>query len=509
MELYDLLGSEYAVGQIPEQVFIDINFDLLLEKFLSREQVSNILAVLSRPLSAVGIKKRQELFLELEKQEVRAYLASLSTLVQELEYKYNAYYQQENSIYQSTACLALAETYITFVETAADQELYDSVRADILRGFITRYTEVQQSADFIAMQQAAEKIRSGLKSIGTIGVKIKTPDGVPQLAYLNPEPDTHAAAKLQQIAEKFETARKLRQAYSERKLSDELLDGLSQLYPELFAELEQFHRQYQTVIDPEIFTYRKQIAFYHDLHSLFAVLREHQIPLCMAQISQQKQVSVTDAYDLTLLLKIESGIVPNDIKFSEAAGFYLLTGANSGGKTAYLRTVAISFILFSAGAYIPAVKGEMYPFQQIFTHFPADESRINVGRLQEERNQIEAILNQINADSLVLLNETFSSTNEEMSVEMCRDLIAKLCEMGVYGLFITHHHRLLEQVKTIQAGTKISSLTAVVLDDEENTRTYKIVAEDTGSKSYAQSILERYGLTRPQLIERLREVVQC
>ena len=105
----------------------------------------------------------------------------------------------------------------------------------------------------------------------------------------------------------------------------------------------------------------------------------------------------------------------------------------------------------------------MYPFQQIFTHFPADESRINVGRLQEERNQIEAILNQINADSLVLLNETFSSTNEEMSVEMCRDLIAKLCEMGVYGLFITHHHRLLEQVKTIQTGTKINSLTAVVL----------------------------------------------
>ena len=101
--------------------------------------------------------------------------------------------------------------------------------------------------------------------------------------------------------------------------------------PELFAELEQFHRQYQTVIDPEIFTYRKQIAFYHDLHSLFAVLREHQIPLCMAQISQQKQVSVTDAYDLTLLLKIESGIVPNDISLV-ARWILSATGARVVGK---------------------------------------------------------------------------------------------------------------------------------------------------------------------------------
>lgn len=509
MAPYDLLGNRWVVGRIPEQVFADIDFEALLHKFFTEKQVSNILAVLSRPLSAEGIMKRQELFLELEKEEVRAYFSSLKRIVQDLEYRYDAYHQQSNPVYQAAASLALAETYCEFVDQICDRVIYSSAKAAVLKEFIETYLKLQGSVEFVAVKNSVKKIRSGLQAIGSVRINIRTPDGVPLSAALYQGEDNHLAFELEQIAAKFGIERRTRRNHSEGRLSGEFILGLAKLHPELFAELESFHNQYGAVITPKIFAYSSQIAFYRDLHSFFSVLRRQQIPLFMPKIAEHKQVSLTDAYDLSLLLKMQSGIIPNDISFSEAKGFYLVTGANSGGKTAYLRTVAICQILFSAGAYVPAVDGEMYPFQQLFTQFPADESGVRGGRLKDEQDQITAILNAVNEDTLVLLNETFSSTSEEIAVDLCVELISKLCAAGAYGLLITHHHRIYDRIKPLQVNSKIGRLTAVVLDDAANTRTFKIVAEETAAQSYAQSILEKYGLTRSQLVKRLREVVEC
>ena len=506
MTYFDLLARDHAAGSIPEEVFTDISFGELLTKYLGEKAASNIIAVIRRPLSAAGIKLRQELLLELEKAAIVDYMSGLKLMVQDLEIKYNAYHYQENPFYKATAFLALAEQYAAFVEAICNRDLQETISSTLLQDFIASFAAIMESAAFVQFKAEAEKLKEDLQSIGSVQVDIHTPEGIPGAVSLSLKKQPHLAEQLLAIADQYSSDRRLRRASGHKELSPNFVTGLSRLYPQLFTDLERFHMRYQNLISSSLFAYRNQFAFYLDLKSFFTALGKDGIPLCLPRISAAKRTVIRDAYDITLLLKVSSGIVPNDIEFNTESGFYLLTGANSGGKTAYLRAVAICHILFSAGGYIPAVDAQIYPFRQLFTQFPADESMIKVGRLEDEQRKVEEIMAGVDDSTLVLLNETFSSTNEELSLELSCNLIAKLCQAGAYGLFVTHHHQLADRVAEVSGETKIGFLTAVVLDDAAHTRTYKIRPQRVATQSYAQTILEKYGLTRSQLAKRLLEV---
>jgi len=506
MEFYDLLATADVVSSIQPNVFRDINFQELLQRFLQPKQAERIISVFSQPLSPAGIRKRQELFMELEQPEIEDYLSMLKDAVQDLEIKYNHYHQKENLVYKSIAFLDLILTYIDFVDAVCCQDILTATQATILREFISSFAAIQNSPQFATMRTEAIAIKNELQHIKALHFDIHTPEGTPTTAVIKVEAKKHIAAELMDIAQNLGLDLHMRRSSSNKELSENLITGLSQIYPDLFTKLEQFHSQYQGVFDSKVFIYNQQISFYLDCKAFFNALREHQIPLCMPQIATEKRTSITSAYDITLLLQGKRDIVPNDVVFAPEHGFYLLTGANSGGKTVYLRAVALCHLLFIAGAYIPAVQAEMFPVEQIFTQFPADESSLDTGRLKDEQNQVQAILAAVTEKSLVLLNETFSSTNEELALSLSYDLIAKLCEIGTFGLFITHHHQLLERVRTLTGKTKVGYLTVVVLEDEKHTRTYKIVPQNISTQSYAQSIIEKYGLSREQLAKRLLEV---
>lgn len=162
MKHYDLLAQSYTVGKIPNHVFADISFDKLLAKYLGAKQTANILAVIGRPLSAEGIKLRQELLLDLEKEEVAAYLSRLKLMVQDLELSYNAYHQQENPFYKLTAFLDFVEKYASFVETICDQALKESLTSRLLQGFTDSFTALTESADFQRLKGEAADLRENL-----------------------------------------------------------------------------------------------------------------------------------------------------------------------------------------------------------------------------------------------------------------------------------------------------------------------------------------------------------
>ena len=116
MTYFDLLARDHAAGSIPEEVFTDISFGELLTKYLGEKAASNIIAVIRRPLSAAGIKLRQELLLELEKAAIVDYMSGLKLMVQDLEIKYNAYHYQENPFYKATAFLALPSNMLLLLK---------------------------------------------------------------------------------------------------------------------------------------------------------------------------------------------------------------------------------------------------------------------------------------------------------------------------------------------------------------------------------------------------------
>lgn len=510
MNYYDLLGSEYLVGTIKPHVFVDLQLQELLSHVLTEKQTDNVMEVLMHPLSPIGIKQRQGLFLELEKDCIEQFLSDLIKDLYDLQAMFRTYSLHTNSLHKSVYYVDVILKYIEFVTNVCNRKLLEDTASSLLREFIQSFLEIQDSPEFVQLKTEADSLKTELRQIQLVKLDISTPNGTPAKVRLQAEDTLSFADELLSIAQCLEeTNKEFRRPHIDWELSYNFINGLSQLYPELFTRLEQFHNNYQKVFTVRLLYYIDQISFFLNMKQLFTALKEHNIPLSMPKVTADKKISINNAYDITLLTKMKSGIIPNDVVFNENQGFYILTGANSGGKTSFLRAIAICQILCLSGCFIPVEKAELYPFQQIFTQFPADESQADTGRLEEEQIRVAEILTDVNEDSLVFLNETFSSTNEQLSLKLSFDLLEELCKIGTFGIFVTHQHQLLDKAKIIKGKTKIGYLTVVVLDDEEKTRTFKIVSKCADTQSHARSILEKYGLTRKSLIEKLSEVEQC
>lgn len=272
-----------------------------------------------------------------------------------------------------------------------------------------------------------------------------------------------------------------------RVLSPDIVNSMGRLRVELMRELKAFKGEFSAYYSPSVTFYRKETEFYLTLLDLLDRIREVGIPLTYPTVADGRLVNITEAYDVSLLAKNETDIVPNDISFTEEEPFYILTGANGGGKTTYLRTVGIALVLFLLGCPVPCKGASIGDISSVFTHFPRDERFDGSGRFVEENNRVQAILREMDGSSVVLLNETYSTTNEENAVKMTEKLANELYGKGIFGLYITHQHGLSE--------SKIPYLNVLIDVNDENRRTFKIAKQKSVGGSYARDILIRCGLT--------------
>jgi DNA mismatch repair ATPase MutS len=279
-----------------------------------------------------------------------------------------------------------------------------------------------------------------------------------------------------------------------RRLSPDILQAAFTLRPETAARLKSFYEAYRDLYQDSVTYYPVELQFYLVMLDLFDRIREANIPLTFPTVREGRGLSVTEAYDISLFAKNEANIIPNDITFSNAEPFFFLTGANGGGKTTYLRTVGIAATLFACGCPIPCREAEMGELSAIFTHFPRDERFDGSGRFVEENRRVQKILESMDDRSLVLLNETYSTTNEENAVLMTEKLARELHEKAILGLYITHQHGLTD--------LGIPYLNVLIDRSDANRRTYKIARQKSTGGSYAKDILTRLGLTEEALTER-------
>ena len=143
---------------------------------------------------------------------------------------------------------------------------------------------------------------------------------------------------------------------------------------------------------------------------------------------------------------------------------------------------------------LPCVSASIGDISSVFTHFPRDERFDGSGRFVEENNRVQTILREMDGNSVVLLNETYSTTNEENAVFMTEKLANELYGKRIFGLYITHQHGLSE--------SEIPYLNVLIDVNDENRRTFKIAKQKSVGGSYARDILIRCGLTVEALEER-------
>ncbi len=195
-------------------------------------------------------------------------------------------------------------------------------------------------------------------------------------------------------------------------------------------------------------------------------------------------------------------IVTNDLDFSPDHLVYILTGANRGGKTTITQAVGILYVLAQGGIYVPATSFEYAPVDAIYTHFPADEDKtMDLGRLGEECARFKELYTAATEKSLLLLNETFSTTSFEEGYFIATDAVKAILAKGSRTIYNTHMHKLGYDVEELNAGNPHGRAASLIVRSEEGRRSFKVALAPPEGKSFASDIARKYGVTLEMLLQ--------
>lgn len=219
-------------------------------------------------------------------------------------------------------------------------------------------------------------------------------------------------------------------------------------------------------------------------------------------VSGERTMQARDFYNLRLALSVEnaSDIVFNDLDFDSEHTVYILTGANRGGKTTVTQAVGLLFALAQGGISVAAKSFEYAPVDCIYTHFPADEDKtIDLGRLGEECVRFKQLYADCTADSLLLLNESFSTTSFEEGYFIARDSVRAILKKQVRTIYNTHMHKLAADVDDMNAQTVGAKAASLVVKSDGGKRSFKVEVAAPEGMSYARDIAQKYGVTYEML----------
>ena len=220
---------------------------------------------------------------------------------------------------------------------------------------------------------------------------------------------------------------------------------------------------------------------------------------------KEKAFCARGLYNPRIALATDGEIVTNDISFDDNARIYVLTGPNRGGKSVITVAMGAAQALFQLGLPVPAEYCEISPVDAIYTHFPEGaEDTIDKGRLGEECARLREIFDSVTDESMILLDESLSSTGAYEAAYIAAEILAAFAARRTRGIFSTHLHELAAKVGEINersmecGGVLIDTLVAGI---EEGERSFKIHRMKPDGKSYARDIANKYGLSFEELMK--------
>lgn len=185
---------------------------------------------------------------------------------------------------------------------------------------------------------------------------------------------------------------------------------------------------------------RTELAFYIgclNLHSHLAQLGE---PICFPTPAAlgEGTLSFRNLHDASLALSKGRGVIGNDLD-AHQKDIVIITGANTGGKSTFLRSIGLAHLMMQAGMFVSAESFASEVAEGIVTHYKREEdASMESGKWDEELSRMSEIVDRVRPNSLLLFNESFASTNEREGSEIATQIVHALLNRGVKVFFVTH-----------------------------------------------------------------------
>jgi len=189
---------------------------------------------------------------------------------------------------------------------------------------------------------------------------------------------------------------------------------------------------------------RTELAFYIGALNARERLAAQGGPACFPVPVPQAEgaLQATGLYDPCLALASGTAVVGNDVD-ADGRSLVIITGANQGGKSTFLRSVGLAQLMMQSGMFVAAAALRASVAPGVFTHYKREEdATMTSGKLDEELARMSEITGHITPGSLLLCNESFASTNEREGSQIAREIVRALLDARVRVFFVTHLHEL-------------------------------------------------------------------
>ncbi|MCL4393222.1 MAG: DNA mismatch repair protein MutS [Chloroflexi bacterium] len=232
---------------------------------------------------------------------------------------------------------------------------------------------------------------------------------------------------------------------------------------------------------------RTELAFYVgclNLHEQLVGLGEPSAFPTPARPGERRH-SFTGLYDACLALNMKRAVVGSNLAADEK-NLVIITGANQGGKSTFLRSIGLSQLMMQCGMFVPAETYCSNICDGLFTHYKREEdASMNSGKLDEELYRMSEIVDHITPNPVLLFNESFAATNEREGSAIAGQIVNALLEKGIKVFFVTH---LFEFARGFYDKRLANSIFLRAERQADGTRTFRIVEGEPLQTSFGKDV---------------------
>ena len=245
-------------------------------------------------------------------------------------------------------------------------------------------------------------------------------------------------------------------------------------------------------------TLRTELAFYVGCLNLHSELVSHRMPIAFPtpMPSGQPCHEFSGLYDVSLCLTVNRGVVGNALH-AEHKRLVVITGANQGGKTTFLRSIGLAQLMMQCGLFVGADDFKAEICSALFTHYKREEdTTMKSGKFDEELARMSEIAEHIFPNSMLLFNESFAATNEREGSEIATQIVRALLEKGMKVFYVTH----LYEFALGFFNDKDKGVFLRAEREPDGRRTFKLAEGEPLQTSYGQDLYNKVFAVEDQTI---------
>lgn len=484
--------------------FADLHLDEIIATVTAGHDDGDLASIFYAPLhDLAAVHYRQQVFRDLENDEIRIpirnFVDGMRTVRGRLHVAQNVWHRLQRQGWLIDA----VETYCRTTAQLQNDLAHIGPASQGLSGFAEYVAHYVGSEGFGQLVAETEAVRAELRSARYVvhiqGLRVHVEKFDDQSDY---------SSGIAESFERFatEVSKDYHIPFSDyndmNHVEEQILEGVAKLHPEAFARLNDFCCKHKKFIDPTVSRFEREVQFYLTYLAFIGRFSAGGLRFGYPEVTEEPGiVNAEGAFDLALANKsaeVQNCPVTNSFHLSEGERILVVTGPNQGGKTTFARTIGQCVYLASLGCPIPATKARLSLPDQIYTHFERQEDVATLhGKLDDELVRIHDILSRATDLSVIVMNESFSSTTLNDALLIGSEVLKRIIKLGCVAVYVSF----LDELSKLHPACV--SMVGEIAGEDPTQRTFKFTRRPADGLAYAAALADKYGLSHHVLRQRI------